>query len=247
MKTKCVWLTPALILSLFLPGHSQRTSTWVKKVEKGQYTEGVYSLNVSASLEIISFYSHFEPYETGRNQQLRVDFFSPTEDYYLFKAEEKRILSYYWLESKPGRVKKGKNHFGPLSVDGLIQSLNVSPSNLGFLLRLKDDKSDYLLPVSVYHSTPASQVENYQAVFRLGKSISGGEFKVYKGEYSGLLPEKQLVQSGRIGRNLGGATFQIAIDAAPLAKYEGWMTVHLSMTERNSIQKLPFRFYFYHQ
>lgn len=202
---------------------------------------------MSASLEIISFYSHFEPYETGRNQQLKVEFFSPTEDYYLFKAEEKKILSYYWLESRPGRVKKGKNSFGPLFVDGMIRSLNVSPSNLGFLLRLKGDKSDYLLPVSVYHSTPVPEIENYQATFRLGKTITGGEFKVYKGEYSGLLPEKQLVQSGRIGRNLGGATFQIAIDAASLAGYEGWVTVHLSMSERNIVQKLPFRFYFYHQ
>lgn len=225
---------------------AQRINTWVKKLERPQYTEGAYALTVGTSLEIISFYSYFEPFEWGKGQQLQIDFFAPDSEPYLLKAEEKRILAYYWMESKPGKAQKGKNTFGPWQVDGMLRQMQVSAANLGVLLRWREDKSNYMLPVSVYHHAPPVAIDSYKAVFRLGKSISKGVFKVYKGTFTGALPEITPVQTGVIGKNLGGATIQLAIAEQNLKDYSGWVTVHLTLSEQNSTNKTPFRFFFYH-
>lgn len=232
-----------LLMPMFVFSQSRKL---VVKEEKDRYIEGVYALEVGASLDIISFFDYFEAYETGKRQQLQAAFTSPGIDSFMLKAEEKKIVGYYWMESKPATTKKGLNVFGPWLVDGLLRRLAVPASNLGVLLRYGAQKRNYLLPLSVYQGTSPKSSDQYKAVFRLAKSISRGQFKVYKGEYSGVPPEAKLAQTGMIGKNLGGSVFQIAIDKADLKGYTGWVTVNLLLEERNTTNKTPFRFYFYH-
>lgn len=243
MKTKLLLVVLMWTLSVTAAIQAQKL---IVKEEKGHYIEGVYSLEVGASLEVISFYDYFEPYETGKKQQMQAAFYAPGVDSFLLKAEEKKIVGYYWMQSKPAKSKKGANVFGPWYADGMLKKLAVPASNLGVLLRYRGRESNYLLPLSVYQGATPKTSEQYKAVFRLAKSISKGQFKVYKGEYSGIAPESKLAQQGMIGKNLGGAVFQIAIDKSNLRDYTGWVTVTLLLEERNTTNKTPFRFYFYH-
>ncbi len=242
-------LHPFLPLALFLGSLSivsaQRTGKWVLKEEKADYVEGTFSLNVNNVLEIISLTSSVEPYAFGKEQQLYFDYYAPEEAPYFLRMGEKRLLSYYVLESRPGNTPKGWNTFGPCPVDGLLKNLKVPAENIGVLLRINGDDSKYFLPVAAYHSRPPQKTESYKAVFRLSRSILRGEYNIYKGEHRGIPPAGQLVESGSIGRHSARSTFQVEAPADKLRGYEGWVTVDLSLTPRGSSRDVPFRFYIY--
>ena len=244
MKTKSaiIFFFALLLLNI---AQGQRAHNFTTLVETSFYNEGVISLPVSSSLELVSFYASLENYKKNKGQDLSIELFAPEASYFLIKAEEKKKFSNYWMESKPDTLKKGKNTFGPWSVDRILASKNVSPNNLGILARFQTDDSKHLLPIFIYHTTRPEKLTHYKASFRIGKTIYSGRYKIYKGEYAGVLPDSA-VQSGVVGINLAGATFDIYIKSSNLENYEGWVTVNLTLEPKGSSVKLPFRFYFYH-
>lgn len=246
MKTLSLLLVTLLIFSgSTFEAFSQ--IKWVEKAEHAHYTEGVYALDVSTSLELISLTGHFESYEFGKGQQLFAAFYAPTESPFYLRAQEKKILSFYAMESRNGTMKKGKNQFGPWQVDGFLESKKVAASNLGVLLQMGLEPNNHFLPLVIHHSSAASPFSEYKAVFRLGKSIAEGAYKVYKGEHMGIIPEEYLVYGpGRIGRLYGGSNFNVKIPVTSLQDYEGWLTVEMSLSLRGINKKIPFRFYVYH-
>ncbi|MCB0550136.1 MAG: hypothetical protein KDD19_21385 [Phaeodactylibacter sp.] len=237
----------ALLLCLWVSASAQRTEKWVRKKELPHYTEGTFSLNVSSVMEIVSLISTVESYTFGKGQNLYFDYYVPEESPYFLRMGEKRLLSYYVLESKPGSTPAGWNTFGPCEVDGLLRELKVTPENIGALLRINGDNSKYFLPVSVQTNQDPSEVESYKAVFRLSRSILGGEYKIYKGEHKGIAPESCLLDSGAIGKHSARSTFQLEAKTDTLKEYEGWITVDLSLVPRGSTRPAPFRFFFYHK
>lgn len=233
--------------SLILSAQKGRIHNWSLKKDKGTYYEGNYSLEVSTPpLEIIGLYDLFEPFEYNRGQRLFVYFSYPKKDYFFLKAEEKQILQFYMMESKPDTLQPPTHTFGPWPVDGIMSSINVSPSNLSVLLRLQSDVSNHYLPVSVCHEKKPDKLPNYQVVFRLGRNIARGEFKVYTGEFADTPAESHLVQRSRIGTHLAGRTFNIEIDRAKLEDYSGWVTVKVDLQEKNRAAGIPLQFYLYH-
>lgn len=225
--------------------HRYRVKHWVRSIEDKQFIEGVFSQPVSSSLEFLSFYSTFESYQFGNGQKLFIKAYSPGAESFILKVEEKTAYSFYSLESKPGQLAKGDNTFGPWQVDRLLRQLNVPASNLGVLLRVRESEGKYVLPVVVYKQAPPEKTSSYKAVFRLGKSISKGEFKVYKGEYKGAAPTDKLAGQRALGSHLGGSSLQITIDNNWLADYSGWVTVVLTLTAKENETKIPFKFFFY--
>ena len=232
--------------TLLSGAYGQRTENWIRKVEKPRYVEGTFSLNVNNVLEIISLTSSTEPYAFGKGQHLYFEYYAPEEGPYFLRMGEKRMLSYYVLESRPDNTPSGWNTFGPCPVDGLLQELRIPPQNTGVLLRVKGDDSKYFLPVTVFHSVHPEKANSYKAVFRLSRSILGGAYKVYKGEHRGVIPERYLATQGDIGRHAARSTFQVEAPTMALAAYEGWVTVDLSLLPRGSARPAPYRFFFYH-
>src|SRR5690606_27825625 len=148
----------------------------------GSYYEGNYSLEVSdPPLELIGLYDCFDKFEYNHGEQLSIAFSYPNKSYYFLQAEEKQILRFYRMESKPDTIRDTTHVFGPWSVDDVLNTINVAPSNLSVLVRLNSDISDYFLPATIYKKTKPESLPFYHAWFRLGRNISRGEFRVYKG------------------------------------------------------------------
>ena len=213
--------------------------------------EGVYALEIGVSkIEVISFYRQLEPYRFGENQQLLADFFAPDSSSFLVKAEEKKIKQYYWMESKPAKSNLGWNTFGPWKVDQQLKELNISSSNLAILVRIRADDSHYLLPVNLYHSERLlDKAQPYRIIFRLGRIVRGGTYKIYEGIVSGLpSSQKEFLTNvpKRIGYNIGGATFGLSLDYEAMGDKSGWRTIIINLQQKNSTEKISFRLYFYH-
>jgi hypothetical protein len=140
----------------------------------------------------------------------------------------------------------GWNRFGPWRVDNLLRKLHVTSGNLAFLLKVHADDSDYVLPVMITHSQIEYTPTYYKTLFRLGQGISGGEFRVFPDIIKGSTAVATSVQKGRIFPHVGGSILQISIDLSKLSVEGGWFTTDLLLSERGSLDKIPYRFYFYH-
>ena len=223
-----------------------RVKKWVKKEVKENYVEGVYSLEVSTAVELVSFTGAFSGYEKDKAQQLHFHYYAPESTPFLLTVGERSILNYYRLESNPGMLQMGQRQFGPVNVDAPLGKY-VPASNFAALLRIKEDNSKYILPLLISNTLSAPKLEKYQAVLRLGQSIAGARIKIYKGEHSGLLPADKLVATKKAGRKLGGSVMSMNIDPEKLNGYSGWVTVDVTMKLLGQTTKTPYRFYFYHK
>lgn len=236
-----------LIICGFTAVHAQRVNTWSDYVEDDHFKEGIYSLPVgSKTLELISFYRFFLPFEQNDQQDLIFEVNTPSADSFLLTVQEKSILKYYLLQSKPATLTQGVNRFRPWKEINYLANLNISSNNLGAILESYSGEGKRILPLIISNSIIDSVSNNYHAIFRLTKSISGGIFQVYKGEYDGEPPQDRLLLEKEIKRHMAGATFRIQIEVSALGDYEGWLTVQLNLSKRNSREKIPFPFHFYH-
>ena len=230
---------------------AQRAKNWINKIEYDHYTEGVYSLQVGSNVvEIISLTGYFEPYSFNKNERIHIDFYSPDSVPYLVKAEEKKINKYYWMESHPANSQKKWNTFGPWSTDGLLKQLSVQPQDLAILIHLEADDSQKFSPAIVYMGNRPDRILGYRAYFRLGVNISGGSYKVFRGDFENQLAlEGALVQEGPILKRLGGSTFPIQIKQSSLVGYTGYVTCQLTLHEDNRVVSKPifYSFKFYHK
>ena len=86
----------------------------------------------------------------------------------------------------------------------------------------------------------------YNAIFRLNKSIKGGNYRIYQGKHPGIPPDEMLLFEKKIGRHMSGAIFRIQIDEDYISENEGWCTVKVNLEKRNSKKGIPYSFYFYH-
>ena len=247
MKTKFLFLIiPLFTFSLI--SKAQRTPVWVKKTEQTDITQGIIAKEVSTSLEIVSFYSFLAPYDINKNQDLHFSFTAPRVDSLFFlKAEEIKNFNYYRLESKPGVIAKGKQTIGPIPTNNYLGYYKIRPSNFAAILKFGGVQSNYLLPLIIYTDTIPDSIKTHKAIFRLSNSISKGKFSVFKGEFEkNIIMGLEPVQSGRIAGKAGGSNFSINISEINLGNYEGWFTVIIELSKRNSIEKISDRFLFYH-
>lgn len=239
------------IFYIFLIGslEGQRIPIWIDRIDQEGYKEGIYALQVDAPIiDLVSLTSFFEAYELNQGHQLYVRFYSPLDStYFLIKAEEKRVTEFYWMESDPNTSNKDWNFFPPWSVDGQLSQRNIKKENLGVIIRLKNDNSRYLSPALIYHSSPPSNIDSYTAIFRLGVHIRKAEYEIYKGDHTGIPPEKNLLDRGLIGKKFGSSNFSINLDSSKLGDYEGWLTVDMTLFERGKPTVYPYKFYFFHK
>lgn len=254
IPSSCVRFLPLLILLLSLhfpvfaqytdPFAAKRIKHWVKKSEHGNLVEGTYSLQVSApEIELISLLAApIEPYQTGSDKNYYIHYFSPTATPYLLTVQEKRIISYYALESKLGTTGQGPGSLGPWQVGKLLNRLNISPQNLAVRLQVISDLENYYLPVSVFHSHLPMQAERaVYAHLRLGRSISGGSYRVSAADNA-----QHVFRQDRIRRQLGGSVLSLKVPVADFNPYQGWVKVELTLHELGSVRKIVYPFYFYY-
>ena len=224
----------------------QRMKDWSEMNESRTFIQGTYSLPVSSAIHLISFHSYFQPIEIGEEQEMFFTVCSPEESDFLLKMQERRIVDYYMLESQPGTIEEGENQLGPWNIDGYFKSYGIPSSNLGILFSLSEEKTDYVIPVTVAEKDVKDKSDEYKAVFRLAQKIKGGTYTVYKGEHEGVLPEDKIIQESRVGQHRAGSIMQISIAKKDLDDYSGWVTVQLVLEQKGVRTKLQEKFYFYH-
>lgn len=224
----------------------QRINKWNDKKESSEFIEGTYSLPVSSAITLISLHENFDEIKTGEKQKLYFSFESPSSGNYLLKVQERKVVDFYMLESKPGKISKGENAIGPWSVDDYFKKFNIPTSNLGITVKTGNEKSNYFLPASVSSKSAKNRSKEYQAIFKLSKSIRSGTVTVYKGEHKGALPNDQIIQTSKIGRQYGGGTVLIALKKKNFDNKAGWYTVSVLLSPKDSMKKIPYIFYIYH-
>lgn len=228
---------------------AQRKSNWYKNYDKGNRYEGSYvDLISGGTVDIISLYGGFTPYEFGKGDEIIVNYYAPQKSPRYLKAEELQIVAYYWMEAKREDAQKGWNIFSEWPVDDELRSHGVPSNNLGVLIRLGGSNSRTIAPAWINQSPSSSQNNYYTAYFRLGLGIRRAKFEVYKGNYQDrLMPEGEADYTGIIGRKSGGSYFPVRVPFSTLEDYEGWVTVRLSFQPRYPTDNIPdFEFYFYH-
>lgn len=246
MKNKVIFSFLSLFLLIGFSVQAQRTPLWVKKIDQGNFIQGIIAKQISSSVQVVSFYSHFTPYDLQKKEKLYFRFHSPSIDSSFFlKAEEIENFSYYRLESKPGFINKGIQTIGPIETDRFLNHYKIRPSNFGALLRFGGDQNNFLLPLVIYTDSIPNKIKYHKAVIKLNNGISGGEFHVYKGIFENNIPYSASIQSGRIGRKPSGGKFSIKIEDAIFDSYEGWVTVVFNLKKMDSIENIAHRFLFY--
>ena len=82
----------------------QRVNTWSDFIEDDNFKEGIYSMPVGGkSVELISFYKYLLPIDSDTLTDLILEANSPASDSFLLTIQEKRIVNFYLLQSKPAR------------------------------------------------------------------------------------------------------------------------------------------------
>ena len=223
----------------------QRIDSWNDKAESAYFIEGTYDLDVSSSVELVSFHDGFYDFSPGESETLFFSIESPSDDQFLLKVQERMISEFYGLESQPGVLETGRNLIGPWMVDRYLKDLGIRSSNLGVVCRIMADDSPYILPVSVISDSSGTASSKYRAVLRLPESIKSGVYRMYPGKIEGAFTTEAMY-SARFGRKAGGETVQLTLPKRTMEDYLGWVTVYVSMKPAQSFEPLPFRFYFYH-
>lgn len=248
-RHKTIYYTIAFIgLMVWFLGNSHaqkgRSSAWKEKNDRGSRYEGSYNRLVgNPSIELVSLMRHLEPYSFGQGQTLTARFYSPQAQKYNLKAEELKTTRFYWLEDKQEQAEVGWNHFSDWPVDFLLKRLAIYPNNLGVLVRLGDPGSRTFSPVSLTVGEQIEKLNRYTAQFRLGRSSSGGQYRIYVGQH---VSENSLLDQARISVKSTGKPFPITFSADKLPQ-EGWYTVKVFMREKNTLDDFTYTFSFYHQ
>ncbi|MEM6764970.1 MAG: hypothetical protein AAF824_03170 [Bacteroidota bacterium] len=246
--TSCLLLNALLISMLFstVEAQKKRDEEWKRTHKRENRFEGTYTRQVgNPAIELLSLTSSFEPYEFRKSQQLTVKFFSPVDTSYFLKAEELRIFKFYWMESSEtvNQAITGWNEFGPWPVDDWLRRLSLTADKLGVLVRMGDWKSREILPVDIYFSEDPPVRNFLIAQFRLGRSISKGTFRLFKGKEK---TSTSLLHKGKIGKKPGGSFFPVVMPKAWFQAEKGWYTLEVSLKEQGSFDDFSYSFSFYH-
>ena len=144
-----------------------RSQTWLEKHNKGNYHEGVYSMEVSnPAMKLISLTTQWEPYSFGEGNVQKIQFAAPEGSPYLIKAEELIINEFYWFQSQTGETEgSGLVTFEGWAVDPLLGQLKLDDRSLGLLVRLGgfQDRPSLLHPFTIpnQHLVPLISMQNY--------------------------------------------------------------------------------------
>lgn len=228
-----------------LVAQKKQDDDWKKKNKRENRFEGTYTRQVgNPSIELLSFVSGMEPYEFRKGHKLTARFYCPSDTTYFLKAEELRIFKFYWMESSEelSGADEGWNEFGPWPVDDWLRRLSLTADKLGVLVRMGNWKSRLILPVQVSHSDDPKEIPFYIAQFRLGRSISGGNFRLYKGREKTTDNE---VKTGKVSKKPGGSSFPIVMPKVWFQKTSGWYTLEVDLKEKGSFDDFSYSFSFY--
>ncbi|MEM8901451.1 MAG: hypothetical protein AAGC85_25300 [Bacteroidota bacterium] len=249
MKGQTTYL---LLATLFFCGlqspvlaQKKQDDDWKQKNKRENRFEGTYTRQVgNPSIELLSFVSGLEPYEFREGQELTARFYCPSDTSYFLKAEELRIFKFYWMESNAdlSQAEEGWNEFGPWPVDDWLRRLSLTSDKLGVLVRLGNWKSRLVLPVEVTHSDDPKKNPFYIAQFRLGRSISGGKYRLYKGKEK---TTPNMFQAGKVSRKPGGSSFPVVLPKVWFQELSGWFTLEVALKEKGSFDDFSYSFSFY--
>ncbi|MEL6192904.1 MAG: hypothetical protein AAFR66_12680 [Bacteroidota bacterium] len=223
----------------------KQDDAWKQKNKRENRFEGTYTRQVgNPSIELLSFVSGLEPYEFRKGQKLTARFYAPSDTSYFLKSEELRIFKFYWMESNEelSQAEEGWNEFGPWPVDDWLRRLSLTADKLGVLVRLGNWKSRLVLPVEVSHSDNPKEIPFYIAQFRLGRSISGGNFRLYKGREK---TTSNVVKTGKVSKKPGGSSFPVVMPKVWFQAKPGWYTLEVALKEKGSFDDFSYSFSFY--
>lgn len=233
---------------------------WKDKKESEFWTQGKYGINISLSIDLnlVSFYKQKEfpaNIHLSNSEKLFFSFYSPKADSILLKVEEKFPKKRYLLQSHSGlKIEKGRVDFKYWEKENIRNFYkydgNIGSKEMCILLRLGDDNSKYILPVSIvvgdtlYNSTAAP----YKAIFRLGNSVDNASFSLYKGIYEIGNPPESSICFENDKSNISYVdnellTLRIALNKN--VSEEGWFTV-ITHVEFKDLSNETVKFFFYH-
>lgn len=238
-KTLCVLVISVLILCFSIRVFCQSEVVWKKQNEKENRYEGTKTVEVGlAPIELISFYNFQETFTP--DDILQVRFYRHDDvDVYL-TARELVTREFYWMEAKPQTWQVGWNEFGPWPVAEVLAKLEVPPDNLGVLIRLeKESGSGAVSPAILYHSSLPTEIEHYTIYFKPGKSLTGGEYEIYKGCQS-----REFFEGGRIGRQTAEIPFPIKFSLPE--SWEGLVMFKITVNVKNKVTPASHEYCFYH-
>ena len=236
-----------LLLLCFFPVllFGQRSGDWLKKHDQGNRYEGSYKQNIShvGSLELISFHGQWPKYKHGEGQKLFISWICPKATKYKLKAEEHRVRDFFWMESKSHEADSGWNKFGPWPVDEGLKKHRITASNLGILITDSTDQKR-IYPAFVHQKSTPDTAKTYLARFRLGASISKGNYSV-KGPKG-----KTVIASKAIPAQSGGSQILAPIGTATM-KEKGWYQLKLELISKpdstGTKAAMVYNYHFYHK
>ncbi|MEM8899913.1 MAG: hypothetical protein AAGC85_17495, partial [Bacteroidota bacterium] len=97
-------------------------------------------------------------------------------------------------------------------------------------------------PVEVSHSDNPKEIPFYIAQFRLGRSISGGNFRLYKGREK---TTSNVVKTGKVSKKPGGSSFPVVMPKAWFQAKSEWYTLEVALKEKGSFDDFSYSFSFY--
>lgn len=240
-----------LILLIFtgLGTQAQRSQAWLEQNDRGNRYEGIYAQQIDAPVvEVLGFRADFEAYEFGKGQELNIAYFQPEAGEAYVSAEELRVQHFYWMQSKAqSQTKPGWQEFGPWPVDQWLKTYQIPKKDLGITVALGDAKSRKFSPAIIYHSNRAARPSYYFVACRIGKNISGGTAKVYRGLFENSAPKVEAkIWEKELGIRQAGGTFPIIMLFKNLTLESGWHTLTLAMNLQDSGRVVRYTCYFYH-
>lgn len=214
-----------------LPGN-----LWKQKKDYDGFVIGSYFQKVSARTELVSFYAFLEDtLNTSDPWMLR--HFSPAKAKPLIVMEEKRPVEYLRLESNAALTPAGNwKTQGPWTFRPSV----IPAANLAVLIQYEvNPQQPYFVPAIIYRSKAPARLKSYKATFIAGCALQGGTFTVKQG--------KSIIHKGNIGRQLGGASFNISIPVDKLPQKGGLFQVNVSLIETGQSNGPQLVFDLYHQ
>lgn len=209
---------------------------WEEKYILQNYVSGRYDKNISSRSELVSFLLHGNSSSSSPSKNFYIKFPNYDKNHPLIVIEERQPVDYLRIESQVLEANQNWTILGPCN----FQDVTIPISKLTALVQFPHQENNKIVfvPAILYHSTPPSQYQIYKATFIAGQAIESGYFKIFNG--------KKVIHEGYIGRQLGGARFDIRIPINKLPNSKTILTLEAGLTEEGFPNGPLIRFNFMH-
>ena len=230
------WLAPPVLLHGQQRQRISPLPKWEQKNDKGDYVVGSYMKKVSARTELVSFYAHL-PNDLDSKGSWFLSHYGPIKAQPLIVMTEKQPVDYLRLESAKQTSNGGIwKTYGPWS----FAPNSIPAANMAVLIQYEPKgQAAYFVPAILYQKQKPAAIQSYRAVFLAGSALKSGSYTVSQGN--------TVLHSGKIGQQLGGATFNINIPLSKLPAKGAALRVQLSLIEQGKTNGPQLVFDFYHQ